>query len=267
MIPIDKNSNDPFYRYKMPEVISNHETSRTVIQNIDQIAKSLSRNPSHILKFLSINFGCTCVFGPKYALNGNYDSNKIQEGIYEFIKLFVLCEECGNPETKFIFEGSLKRSCNSCGAIFDQKNHKLNNLILKDKNVNEDTKYETSNKSNLGVLIKEEKDNSERIYEIYKQENIKLDQIFSEYIKSKEIKQLKLVLKEFKGDKILECIENMLENNKKESKMEEYLNSLINIGVSKDEIIEYASSKPKGNRKRSAIVKKIFDNFCEDFEE
>lgn len=70
MIAVDRNINDPFYRYKMPEVVVAHETSRTVIQNLEQIAKAISRNPIHILKFLSMSFGCTCVSGPQHALKG-----------------------------------------------------------------------------------------------------------------------------------------------------------------------------------------------------
>jgi translation initiation factor 2 beta subunit (eIF-2beta)/eIF-5 len=262
MIPIDKNSNDPFYRYKMHEISVTHETSKTVMQNLEQISKELSRSPILILKFLSIHFGCNTITGKKYALNGNYSLDEIQDAIYDFIKHFVLCEECGNPETEFIYDISLKRSCNSCGAIFEQKAHKLNSSITKEKNINKDTKYESSNKSNLHSLIKEEKDNSKRIYEVYKQESIELDQIFSEYIKNKELKQLSLVLIEFNGGKILKCIEDMLEINKKENKIEDYMDSLIEMGISKEEMQEYAV-KPRVGRKRCPIVKKIFDNFCD----
>ncbi|ELA41539.1 uncharacterized protein VICG_01403 [Vittaforma corneae ATCC 50505] len=258
MIPIDKSSNDPFYRYKMPEVVVSHETSKTVIQNLEQISKSLSRNPAHILKFLSMSFGCTSALGQKYALNGSFDSNRIQNGIYDFIDCFVLCTKCRNPETKFLFGKALKRSCNSCGAIFEQESHKLNILIAKDKGVNEDTKYEMNNKSNLYALLKEEQDNSKRICEVYKQESMTLDQLFSEYVKAKELKQLRLVLNEFKVDKILACVENMLESFKKEDKIDEYVHSLANVGFSVDDIHE-SISKPRVGKKRSPIVKKIFD--------
>lgn len=265
MIPIDKTSNDPFYRYKMPEVLAVRETSKTVIQNLEAVAKALCRSPDHILKFLSINFGCTCTFSPKYALNGGFDTSRIQDGIYDFINTFVLCKECRNPETKFIHDDVLKRSCNSCGAVVTQEPHKLNTMISKDKGVNEDKKYDMNNKSDIYTLIKEDRDNTARIYEIFKQDEMGLEEIFSEYIKNRELKQLLRIFRESKGQEVLGCIENMLENNKKENKIEEYVYSLLELGFTKDEIEEYIS-KPRVGKKRSPLVKKIFDGISADFE-
>lgn len=263
MIPIDKNSNDPFYRYTMPEILTAHETSKTALQNLDKVAKSLSRNPLHILKFLSMSFGCTSTSGPKYALNGNFSQERIQEGIYDFIGLFVLCNECDSPETQFLTGEPLKRSCNSCGAIFLQKSHKLNMAISKDRNVNKDTKYETTSKRGINALIKESEDNSGKIHEICQQEGLEEEDVFSEYVKPSELKQLRIVLKEFNGEKVLECIENMLEMHKKEGKMDEYLQVLVDLDVSKESLLEYAG-KARTKKKRSGIVKKIFEEFVED---
>lgn len=263
MIPIDRNVKDSFYRYKMPEVLVIHEASKTVIQNLEQISKALSRNPNHIIKFLSMEFGCTCTTGQKYALNGSFDENRLQSGIYDFIDIFVLCKECGNPETRFLNDQILKRGCNSCGAEYVQESHKLNVLIAKDRSANEDTKYEASNKSNLQMLLKDDADNRERIYEIFQRETWSLEYIFTEYIKAKDFKQLSLVLKEFKVNKILENIENMLESKKKEDKAEGFLDALLEIGFRREEIVEYLST-PRVGKKRSPLLKKIFDIFCED---
>jgi len=266
MIPVDRASNDPFYRYKMPEVVAVQETSKTVIQNIDQIAKALCRSPNHILKFLSMTFGCTCTFSPRYALNGAFDADRIQAEVYSFIDMFVLCKECRNPETKFVYGNVLGRSCNSCGAVFDQDSHKLNLVISKDRGVNEDRKYEASNKSSIHVLMKEDSDNAERIYEVFKQESMQLEQVFEEYVKSRELKQLRRILREFSAGTVLQGVENMLEANKKDSKIDEYIYSLVELGFAKEEIVEYIS-KPRAGKKRSPIVKKIFDSIWEEFEE
>ncbi|KAM0680170.1 eukaryotic translation initiation factor 5 [Glugoides intestinalis] len=247
----------------MPEVLVTHETSKTVIKNLEQVSKALSRNPGHIIKFLSMDFGCTCTTGQKYALNGSFDENRIQAGIYDFIDAFVLCKACGNPETRFLNETPLKRGCNSCGAEFVQESHKLNSLIAKDRSANEDTKYEASNKTNLQVLLKEDTDNSQRIYEIFQRETWSLENIFTDYIRAKDLKKLSLVLKQFKVNKILENIENMLESKKKEDKAEGFLEVLLELGFSRDELVEYLSS-PRVGKKRSPLLKKIFDVFCEE---
>ena len=256
---IDRLSKDQFYRYKMPAVIINIETNKTVIANIEQIAKSLHRDPIHINKYLGI---CTSVYSNnKYFLNGQYDNNKIQSTIYDYIDFFVLCKECGNPETKFFYDtSSFKRNCNSCGAQIEQDFHRLNTTIIKDinKGVNEDTKYE--NKSSISSLIKEETDQSEEILNIYRRENMNISQIFNELIKPKEIKQLSKIIKEEQIWNILENIENMLEINKKEDKIQLYLKALLKEGVSMGEIQSYFDV-PRKNKKRSAILKKNAEYF------
>lgn len=268
MIPVDRQSKDPFFRYKMPQVSIANDASKTIILNLDIIAKAICRNPQHILKFLSINFGCTCVFTPRYALNGTFDIQKVQSGIYDFIDIFVLCKACRNPETKFVYEENLKRLCNSCGSLILQENNKLNSTIMKDKDKssNEDTKYDASNKNSIGFLIKQEGDQSHQIYDCYKQEGLDISNLFSEYLKPKDLKQLELVFKEFKLDQILENIENMLEANKKEDKIELFLNSLVKIGYTVAEIEEYFS-KPRKDKKRSPLIKKNVDFFLNNQEE
>lgn len=268
MLPVDRSANDPFYRYQMPEAAVAQETSKTVIQNLDQVAKALNRNSTHILKFLSIHFGCTCSFSPRSALNGSFETKRVQDGIYDFIDLFVLCKECRNPETRFVHGDVLRRTCDSCGAVFDQDPHKLNILISRDKGAGEDKKYEKSNRSDIHVLIKEDRNNSDRIFEVFKQEECTLGQVFSEYVKSKELRQLTRVLKEFGTCEVLECIEEMLVTHKKEDRIEEYVKSLIEMGFSPSSICEYIS-KPRA-KKRSPLIKKrfdqIYDDICEDSE-
>jgi len=151
MLPIDKNSNDKFYRYKMPEIIVSREGKRTVLANLDQVAKSLHRDPFQIMKFIGMSLGCIpTIDGTKCILNGSFDSDRVQAMIYEYIDIFVLCKECGNPETKFqCLEGRLERKCNSCGAEFAQSAHKLNSFIIKtiDKSINEDCNYKGAEES------------------------------------------------------------------------------------------------------------------------
>lgn len=267
MIPVDRQSKDPFYRYKMPSVAVANDPSKTVLLNLDAISKAICRNPAHILKFLSINFGCTCVFTPKYALNGAFDIQKIQSGIYDFIDIFVLCKSCRNPETKFLFEDVLKRLCNSCGSVIPQEANKLNVMIMKDKDKfsNEDTKYDTSNKNSISSLLKLEGDQSQQIYECYKQEGLSIEQLFSEYLKPKDFKQLSLVFKEFSIEQILENVENMLEINKKEDKIELFLNSLVKQGFQVTEIENYFS-KPRKDKKRSPLIKKNAEFFLSNQE-
>lgn len=262
MIPVNRYSADPFYRYKMPPVQINHDSTKTYIINLDQIAKSLHRNPHHILKYLSYNLGCTCI--DKNILNGVFNSIRIQSSIYDFIDIFVLCKSCENPETKFLFDSGLQRRCNSCGEIFDQEENKLNHLIIKDKNhiVNEDTKYDHDSVESKAVV--ENQEFFKKLEENTSETN--LHNIFSNFIKIKDLSKFDSFLKLSNIDEILLNIENMLEKFEKEEKIENYLNHLIKLGFSIDSIEKYFST-PKSDKKRSPLIKKNVEYYFENLEE
>lgn len=266
MIPIDRASKDPFFRYKMPAVQAAHDPSKTTITNLEQIARSLHRNPSHILKFLSMFFGCSCVQG-KYALNGNFEAPRIQSAIFDYIDTFVLCKRCRNPETHFVFGTVLKRSCSSCGEVFAQDSHKLNVSIIrdKDKNSNVDTNYDSNSGADLHRFFRDEQDHSQEVYAVYKQENWGLGNIFSGYVRPKDLKQLALVLKEHSIGTILEHIESMVEAANKENKIGSFIKALEKLGFSAESIEEHFS-KPREGKKRSPLVKKNVDFFFESEE-
>lgn len=269
-VPVDRTSKDPFFRYKMPVLQAVHETSRTALPNLDQVARALYRDPLHILKFLSISLGCTQVKdGSRYFLNGSFDAARLQKFIFDFIDLFVLCKCCRNPETRFVCdEGLLKRSCSSCGAVVAQESHKINNMIMKDieKCVNDDTKYDVSNGMNIESLLRGEGDASERIYEAYKREDMALGDLFAEYFKPSALRQFSKVFAEHRAEDILEQIEGMLESSRKEDKIESFLKALCKMGVSIDSIDEYFA-KPRKGKKRSPLIKKNAEYFISNFED
>jgi translation initiation factor 5 len=54
-------------------------------------------------------FGCELgaqtnfdVKNERYIVNGEHDANKLQEILYGFIKKYVLCPSCDNPETVLV---------------------------------------------------------------------------------------------------------------------------------------------------------------------
>lgn len=64
-IPILKGTKDPHYRYKMPKLQAKVEGSgngiKTVITNMQAIARALGRPPSYPIKFFGIDLGATIV--------------------------------------------------------------------------------------------------------------------------------------------------------------------------------------------------------------
>lgn len=68
-----------------------------------------------------------------FVVNGSHDPEKLLSLLYDFIKKFVLCAKCKNPETSLtIVKGAINQKCIACGhaAIIPKTLHKLTTFIL-----------------------------------------------------------------------------------------------------------------------------------------
>jgi len=139
---IDRSNLDPFYRYKMPRLIAKVEGKgngiKTVIVNMTDVAKALSRPPTYPTKFFGCELGAQTQFDLKndrYIVNGSHTDDKLQTLLDTFIKKFVLCPGCSNPETNLVVavkRGTISQRCIACGynGAVDMR-HKLTTFILK----------------------------------------------------------------------------------------------------------------------------------------
>lgn len=133
---------DAFYRYKMPKLIAKVEGKgngiKTVIVNMVDVAKALGRPPTYPCKYFGCELGAQTQFdfkNDRYIVNGSHDAAKLQDLLDGFIKRFVLCAECENPETVLHpneKKATIKQSCKACGyhCMLDMR-HKLTTFILK----------------------------------------------------------------------------------------------------------------------------------------
>lgn len=113
---IGGSANDPFYRYKMPKVtttLQKKSGGTTIVNNTKAICDSLSRDATHISKFLSKELKSPVQFKNNvWVIRGDVKATVIQEYIQAYIRRYVLCGVCGNPET--IMTNTL--TCKSCGG-------------------------------------------------------------------------------------------------------------------------------------------------------
>lgn len=138
LIPILKNTKDPHYRYKMPKLTAKVEGSgngiKTVITNMIQIAKSLDRPPSYPLKYFGCELGAQVTMNLDiFVVNGSHDPEKLQQLLYGFIKKFVLCTKCTNPETVLtIANNKIGQKCLACGfdTYIPKPIHKITTFII-----------------------------------------------------------------------------------------------------------------------------------------
>merc|ERR1719402_1713320 len=109
---------------------------KTVIVNMVDVARALARPPTYVTKYFGCELGAQTQFDIKnerYIVNGCHEANKLQDMLDGFIKKFVLCEQCDNPETVLkVKKNLIGASCKACGHIFTlDMRHKLTTFIVK----------------------------------------------------------------------------------------------------------------------------------------
>ncbi|XP_076894517.1 eukaryotic translation initiation factor 5-like [Bidens hawaiensis] len=135
------NSDDAFYRYKMPKMITKIEGRgngiKTNIVNMVDVAKALARPASYTTKYFGCELGAQSKFDEKTGVslvNGSHDTAKLAGLLENFIKKYVQCYGCGNPETEILITKTqmIQLKCAACGFVSDvDMRDKLTSFILK----------------------------------------------------------------------------------------------------------------------------------------
>lgn len=141
-VNIRRDVDDKFYRYKMPllqiKVEGRGNGIKTVIPNIEEVARALNRPPTYPTKYFGCELGAQTSFAnDRYIVNGAHQVDHLRKLLDGFIDSFVLCANCKNPETELVITGKGKnedihRDCKACGSQtgIDMR-HKLVSFILK----------------------------------------------------------------------------------------------------------------------------------------
>ncbi|CAL9217571.1 unnamed protein product [Arabidopsis halleri] len=135
------NRDDAFYRYKMPRMMTKIEGRgngiKTNVVNMVEIAKALGRPAAYTTKYFGCELGAQSKFDEKTGtslVNGSHDTSKLAGLLENFIKKYVQCYGCGNPETEILITKMqmLQLKCAACGFISDvDMRDKLTSFILK----------------------------------------------------------------------------------------------------------------------------------------
>ncbi|KAE9615664.1 putative translation initiation factor IF2/IF5 [Lupinus albus] len=135
------NSDDAFYRYKMPRMITKIEGRgngiKTNVVNMVDIAKALARPASYTTKYFGCELGAQSKFDAKTGtshVNGAHETAKLAGLLENFIKKYVQCYGCGNPETEILITKTqmLQLKCAACGFVSDvDMRDKLTTFIIK----------------------------------------------------------------------------------------------------------------------------------------
>ncbi|KAG5647355.1 hypothetical protein DXG03_000423 [Asterophora parasitica] len=167
VVNIRRDVDDKFYRYRVPFELSlsmpilntkiegKGNGIKTVVPNMSDVARALSRPPTYTTKFFGCELGAQTSFDEKndrYIVNGAHNAERLRELLDVFIDKFVLCGSCKNPETELVILKSgrnedIIRNCAACGVQSGvDMRHKLTTFILK----NPPAKSKKGKKGNKG---------------------------------------------------------------------------------------------------------------------
>ena len=110
-------------RFEVPKVEGMVSGKNTIITNIIVIANYIRRPVEHLTKFLQKELA---VYGiiekDRLILKTRLNSSRINEKIEQYVKEFVLCNECKKPDTEIVSEKGIKfKHCLACGAKYPIK--------------------------------------------------------------------------------------------------------------------------------------------------
>jgi translation initiation factor 2 subunit 2 len=87
-------------RFEMPVASSSVVGRQTAVRNFFDVAKNLRREPKHLAKYLSKELAVPGeIRGAELFLQGKFPSSMINKRVEDYAKEFVLCHECGKPDT------------------------------------------------------------------------------------------------------------------------------------------------------------------------
>ncbi|MBN1195637.1 MAG: translation initiation factor IF-2 subunit beta [Methanomicrobiaceae archaeon] len=105
-------------RFTVPEPKVYIEGKTTVFENFTEIATKVRRDQDHLMKFLVGELGTAGkIDGNRAIFNGKFERTIIESAIRNYIDDYVICSECGKPDTRLIKDGRvLTLRCDACGG-------------------------------------------------------------------------------------------------------------------------------------------------------
>ncbi len=105
-------------RFQVPDVDVLLEGSTTVLRNLADICDAINRDPQQVFAHLIRELGTSGTLDDRRALfKGRISPEKISERVQSYVEEYVVCSECGRPDTHLIKEDRIAiLRCDACGA-------------------------------------------------------------------------------------------------------------------------------------------------------
>ncbi len=105
-------------RFEIPDLDILQEGNTTIFKNFTDVADQINRSPEKFLKFLLGELGTAGEReNGRVVFKGKINSSKIRNKIEDYVEKYVLCPECGRPDTRLVKEDRVDIiKCDACGA-------------------------------------------------------------------------------------------------------------------------------------------------------
>lgn len=107
-----------------------------IVNNVD-IAKALNRPPEYFMHYFKSNTGSQIIYDTstcKSVINGSHSIQTLEKELEGYIKRYVQCYTCGNPETiiHVTKKNTLCLECIACGSTSKiDSSHRTDTFIIK----------------------------------------------------------------------------------------------------------------------------------------
>jgi translation initiation factor 2 subunit 2 len=110
-------------RFQIPQIENEIQGTKFIIKNFKKISEHLKRDPKHLAKFLMLSLASSgSIEGEALVLNSKLKREVVQQKLEEYVKKYVFCKVCNEPDTKLIKEGRIYFiRCEACGASYAVK--------------------------------------------------------------------------------------------------------------------------------------------------
>jgi len=105
-------------RFQMPIADVQQEGKTTIVRNLEVILDKLNRTSDHLVPILLRELGTAGSYeGGRLVLQGKLGEDAIQARLAKYVETFVICGECGRPDTHLVKEDrTTVVKCDACGA-------------------------------------------------------------------------------------------------------------------------------------------------------
>ncbi|MCX6820526.1 MAG: translation initiation factor IF-2 subunit beta [Candidatus Aenigmarchaeota archaeon] len=110
-------------RFTVPQAVAFVQGNKTIIKNFIDITSALRREPHHLAKHLLKQLATPGnVDAGTLVLQRKVEQSMIQRKLEDYIREYVYCHVCGEPDTSIVKEGRFSfMKCEACGARSSSK--------------------------------------------------------------------------------------------------------------------------------------------------